>query len=84
LIITIRLPLTNAKIPYQTNICYIEYITSMVIFNVCVGWNNCYKWHSRISDPKVVIEQVPITGNDQYVVLDNGDHMIMRVRCIAK
>jgi hypothetical protein len=47
---------------------------------VCVGWNNCYKWNSRISDPKVVIEQVPITGNDQCVVLDNGDHMIMRVR----
>jgi hypothetical protein len=50
----------------------------MVIFNVCIGWNNCYKWHSR-SDPKVVIEQVPIAGKDQCVVLDNVDDMITRV-----
>jgi hypothetical protein len=52
----------------------------MVIFKVCVRWNNCYKWHSRIFDPKVDIEQVPIAGNDQCIVLDNGDYGIMRVK----
>jgi hypothetical protein len=83
-LISIRLPMTNAKIHYQTNICYTEYINSMVIFHVCVGLNNCYKLHFRISDPKVVIEQVPVDGNDQCLILDNGDYLITRVEDVLQ
>lgn len=56
----------------------------MMIFNVCVGWNNCYDRHFGTYDPEIVIEQVPIDGNAQSVVAGtvvagNCNHVITRV-----
>lgn len=49
----------------------------MIKFNVCVGWNNCYDRHFRITNIEVVIEQVPIDGNAQSKVVGNGNQMII-------
>ena len=47
----------------------------MKTFNACVGWNNCYNRHFRISDPEVIIEKVPVAGNAQSIVASNDNKM---------
>lgn len=56
----------------------------MKIFNVCVGWNDCYYRHFRISDPEVAIEKVSIDGNDQFVAVGNGNFMIVGVEDVLQ
>jgi hypothetical protein len=51
----------------------------MKLFNTCVGWNNCYNKHFRISDPEVIIEKGPIGGNAQSMVAGNNDNKMTRV-----
>lgn len=46
---------------------------------MCVGMNNCYDGHFRISDLEVIIEREPIDGNAQFEVVAKGNHLIMGV-----
>jgi hypothetical protein len=64
---------------YQTNICYTRHITPMVIFSVFVGSNNGHNRPFRMSDPEADIRLVPIDGNAQCMVEDNGNRIITGV-----
>lgn len=51
----------------------------MVIFSVFVGWNNGHNRPFRMSDPEADIRLVPIDGNAQCMVEDNGNRIITGV-----
>jgi len=51
----------------------------MVIFSVFVGWNNRNNGTLRMSDPEADIGLIPIDGNAQCIVEDNGNRMITGV-----
>jgi len=56
----------------------------MMIFNMDAEWNNYYNRHFGISDPEILIKQVRIDGNDQFVVVSNCNHVITGVEYALK